>query len=140
MKNFYKSVGWDFKDKLKEISENEYFLVAYHSNDSEIDHHKDTSTKAAFLSFRDDYSDDDRDVTYIYEIQVESEFQGQKIGKSLLEELEKVVSNDVDLPNLLMCTVQSSNERSLNFFKKSGFLVDQESPDGAGYEILSKQL
>ena len=39
-----------------------------------------------------------------------------------------------------MCTVQNSNERSMEFFKRHGFSRDSDTPEKAKYTILSKQL
>merc|ERR1739848_238991 len=127
MSEHYKAIGWNFTEKYDEIATTEYFLII---------------EDIGFLSFRDDYSDDDRDVTYIYEIQIKKGNTGRGLGKLLIKKLEEVVRNKIidDLPFLIMCTVAKNNTGSFNFFKKYGFKIDRESPKDALYWIMSKQL
>ena len=132
MKEHYEKAGWDFTNKYEEISTTELFLLA-------SDHKSEKNV--GFLSFQNDKSDDGRPVTYIYEIQIESRGTGRGLRKMMMKKLFEIIKEDKEnLPNLLMCTIQRSNEVSIKFFTKLGFEIDRESPSDETYLILSKRL
>ena len=132
MKEHYEKAGWDFTDKHEEISTTELFLLARDQKSNQ---------RLGFLSFQNDKSDDGRPVTYIYEIQIESRATGRGLGKKMMNKLFELIEEDKEnLPNLLMCTIQRSNEGSIKFFTKLGFEIDRESPSDETYLILSKRL
>ena len=90
-------------------------------------------------------------MTYLYEVQIGPQYVGKGHGSRLLNQFEQTVLASQSattrpkavpepLPKLLMCTVHKSNLPSLRFFEKAGYGRDRDSPEDAGYVILSKQL
>merc|ERR1712047_22141 len=125
MEKHYESVGWNFDDKSCELRETKDYLVIH---------------GIGYLGFRDELADDDiRPTSYIYELQIEDGFRSKGVGSKLIANFYDVVKA-IKYPKLLMCTVMNSNQASLNFFKKHGFIFDSDNDVDAKYSILSKYL
>ncbi|TKR87387.1 hypothetical protein L596_011791 [Steinernema carpocapsae] len=93
----------------------------------------------AYLHYRIDM-DNGIPVAYIYELQIEPEYQRKGIGSILVGLVEKL-SSRAGLTKI-MATVFAFNSRSLTFFHKQGFQADETCPNedaDVDYLILSKQ-
>ena len=86
----------------------------------------------------------DKPVLYIYEFQVEPDYQGLGLGQSMLTWVE-ALARHLNLRSLML-TVFKANVAAFRFYQKAGFTLDQDSPglvdvEGShGYEILSKAV
>merc|ERR1711937_707684 len=128
MQYHYKLSGWDFTDKLTEIKQTSHFLILYQPNcpspstsefstssslDSSPLPNSFNNTPIGFISFREEYAEDDETpVVYLYEIQLEKSKCQKGYGTRLYLELERVAVQ-FQFPKLIMCTVQLSNLASL---------------------------
>ena len=151
MAPFYGAHSWKTKmarQKKKESKQTDARFAAVfdtqHANDEKL---------AAFMQFRF-VEEEGEPVVYIYELQVQANYQTQGLGKKLvaLAEQQGNRANQAltSAPPLtkVMLTVHKSNERARAFYRRLGFDVDDISPaksdaegDDAGYydyEILSK--
>uniref|UniRef100_A0A7S0F708 N-alpha-acetyltransferase 40 n=1 Tax=Craspedostauros australis TaxID=1486917 RepID=A0A7S0F708_9STRA len=115
------------------------------SNDNNTSTSTSTETGefVGFCHFRLEPEDDDdrrnsETVLYIYELQLSSQFQGNRIGQRIMEHLETVVAKNVFGVNKLMLTVFQHNPSAVRFYKqKLGYSVHYRGDD---YEILSKTI
>lgn len=100
---------------------------------------------AGFLAFRIDM-DHNRQVVYMYELQVADGFRGERIGSRLVQCLE-VVARHLRI-DMIVCTCLKANKSALRFYMEhQGFTIDETSisetlddDDGFSYLILSKKL
>eukprot|EP00977_Amphora_coffeiformis_P006676 scaffold1453_cov195-Amphora_coffeaeformis.AAC.12 len=91
-------------------------------------------------------ADDERPdwaVLYIYEIQVEADFQRKGLGRSLMLVLEEV-GRQTQMTKIML-TVFHRNAEGMKFYMdRMGYAIDEASPSQCGdrvdYEILSKPL
>ena len=99
----------------------------------------------AYTMFRFDWDDEEEPehpVLYCYELQVCSTFQGDRIGRILMEQLINISEKLKLWKVLLTCFV--SNSGALKFYRSIGFDSDVNSPIAQGmtncdYEILSNK-
>jgi len=135
--------GWKDKDKQQELTEDTaWYLLC---NDDE-------NKNVAFVHFRFDL-DDDIEVLYLYEIQMEKEVRRKGLGKFLVTILT-LMAKKYEMQKV-MCTVFTHNHDSMSFFKECcRFEVDETSPefqlesldlddsltDSLFYQILSKKI
>ena len=82
-------------------------------------------------------------ILYVYEIQIDSRFQRQRLGKKLMTFMQRIAMKMK--MKKVMLTVFKMNVKALSFYKnKLGYDVDESSPDDddddADYEILSKMV
>ena len=114
-----------------------------------INHLYDKCTVLGFVHFRYEYDDDNypkHPVTYIYELQVHSNWQKFGIGKKLMTIVE-LISLNLNMEKVML-TVFRSNIAAMGFYEKRNYKVDDCSPSNftgeenknCDYEILSKML
>ncbi|EAU93039.2 hypothetical protein CC1G_06759 [Coprinopsis cinerea okayama7 len=129
------SLGYDPPAKRDEIFHRlSRFILVYKSPLEEGEAQK----LVAYSTFRFDREDEDN-VVYCYELQVDEIMRGVGIGRKLMGCLESVAEaygmDKVMLTNL-------ANEKAFRFYMQCGFKVDESSPSLYGeevdYEILSK--
>ena len=82
------------------------------------------NTIAAF-SYYQFTVENDIDVIYLYELQVEHKFQNQKLASILMDKLE-LLATSFHLP--IMMTVFKENEGAIRFYKKRGYINDSSCP------------
>lgn len=137
METMYEASSWGWSDKKKkeEMSEESaWYLIA-----------KDENEKGVGLShFRFDL-DNDVEVLYCYEIQIENEHRNKGLGKFFIQILQ-LLAHRYKMQKV-MVTVFKDNEKALDFFlKRLKFETDETSPriydplhpEDYSYEILSK--
>ncbi|TCD61752.1 hypothetical protein EIP91_007978 [Steccherinum ochraceum] len=123
------SMGWASGPKKRELFHAQSrFIVAYNAIGF-----------VGFTMFRFDV-EDDGDVLYCYEAQIEEGMRGLGVGKQLLEFLVPIGKRwGMDC---IMLTVLKVNAGASRFYKANGFKLDEYSPDEpeCDYEILSMPL
>lgn len=115
-------MGWNKQDKLDEMDDPDlvYFAI------------RDEQTKLlAFVSYMHT-TEDDREVVYLYELQVIKESQGKKLGKQLMD---IVIEESLTTHKPIMLTVFLMNSRAIAFYAKLGFL-GSEPEVAAGKRVL----
>nr|XP_026693187.1 N-alpha-acetyltransferase 40 isoform X3 [Ciona intestinalis] len=129
MEDLYTSSwGWNDKEKMKELTDDRmWFLLAMDQD----------SKPVAFSSFRFDL-DFGEPVVYCYEIQLEMKVQRKGLGKMMMQILQLfALKNQM---SKVVSTVLNCNETSKGFFMgKLRYEVDETSPEGECYVILSKK-
>ena len=134
VKDYYEATwGWDSDSKKKELFDpGAYFLIVT-SRDNEL---------VAFSMFKlcwDDEEEPEYPVLFCYEVQVDEKYQGQGIGKRLMD-IEIQIANELNLWKTML-TCFKINTKAMGFYKKIGFDIDVNSPSTHGfdadYEILS---
>ncbi|KAL3315167.1 N-alpha-acetyltransferase 40 [Cichlidogyrus casuarinus] len=134
MKTLYEksSWGWNELEKQAEIFSDKSWILSCYVKGDEL---------AAFSHFRY-VIEDDRAVLYIYEIQVNSLYQGKCIGRNLLRLLESLATKTS--MNRLLLTTFKSNKKAQQFFEKFGFSLDYTDPskfnEKQDYLIMSKTI
>lgn len=118
---------WDEKEKKSELlADWMRFYIVF-----------EKSMIVGFSAFRFD-EDDDRNVIYIYEIQL-SVF-GKGLGSRLIQLISDLAQKD--MRECLVLTTLKSNPKAKKFYLKNGFKKDRTDPSLFGYkenyEILSK--
>uniref|UniRef100_A0AC35UHQ1 N-alpha-acetyltransferase 40 n=1 Tax=Rhabditophanes sp. KR3021 TaxID=114890 RepID=A0AC35UHQ1_9BILA len=96
--------------------------------------------KAAYAHFRYDI-DYELPVLYLYEIQVEPEYQQKGLGGIILDILEKT-AKELQMQKVV-ATIFAFNANSLAFFHKNNYSTDESCPrpsDELDYVIVSKRL
>lgn len=100
---------------------------------------------AGFVHFRFEYDDEERPtqaVLYLYEIQIDSLYHRQGLGKKVMSIIEKIAKN-ADMPKVML-TCFKSNKPAMDFYKDLEYTIDESSPsnfnDPADYEILSRNM
>jgi len=142
MKAFYEKSNWGWNEKNKKeemLDDSAWYLLA-----------KDEEGKiCGFSHFRYDMDYDD-EVLYVYEIQIEEEFQKKGLGKFMMQVLE-MLAFKADMRKIML-TVLKHNEIAAKFFKSHmKFEFDETNPtedlqwnekytdvEQLDYEILSK--
>ncbi|EXJ79435.1 hypothetical protein A1O3_08937 [Capronia epimyces CBS 606.96] len=84
-----------------------------------------TSRLAGFISFMITY-EDGFEVVYIYEIHFAPEWQGQGLGKKLMQIVEAIGQN-VGVTKAML-TVFKTNTRAVNWYYRLGYREDEFSP------------
>jgi len=138
METLYETSDWGWKDKEKreELTEDPawYLLCKDHSGNN-----------VAFVHFRFDM-EDDVEVLYLYEIQMEKHVRRRGLGRFLVTVLT-LMAKKYEMEKVL-CTVFQHNHDSMTFFKETcRFEVDETSPDSMAdldepvcYQILCKRV
>lgn len=142
MKAFYEKSNWGWNEKNKKeemLDDSAWYLLA-----------KDEEGKiCGFSHFRYDMDYDD-EVLYVYEIQIDEEFQKKGLGKFMMQVLE-MLAFKADMRKIML-TVLKHNEIAAKFFKSHmKFEFDETNPaedvqwnekytdiEQLDYEILSK--
>ncbi|XP_062518628.1 N-alpha-acetyltransferase 40-like isoform X3 [Corticium candelabrum] len=139
MQDLYELGGWkwhDGKTKGEMEDENCWFLIA-----------RKAGCPVAFVNFRYELGDEDVEICYCNEIQLEEHCRSKGLGKFLLQILE-LLCHKAKMRKIV-CTVLKANDRSMNFFQnKMKYSADSTCPsqcdllnaDDYCYEILSKLL
>lgn len=138
MKSYYEITwGWDDEGKKKEMfSPQSHYIIVMNNMD-------DTRRVAAFLHYQFTWDDEDeptQGVVYCFELQVESSFQRNGLGKYLMSALKDIAEYWRMSKILLTCF--KANINAMQFYIRQGYLVDSSSPSRWGhkdapYEILS---
>ena len=153
---FYDSCpGWSWSDRTKRAELKDakaHFLVATvatvvpggaQSNNGP--EQKNSRHPIGFIHLRYEVERDEP-VVYIYEFQIEPEYQGFGVGQFMMNWVE-TLAKYLKFTSIML-TVFKENIAAFKFYKKAGFNLDQDSPgscdlDGTsahGYEILRKGL
>lgn len=83
--------------------------------------------------------EDDVAVVYIYELQVDSSFRKQGLGKYLMDKVENFCAAETDI-STAMLTVFKHNQPALTFYERLGYKLHQSSPRDEKYVILHKTI
>jgi len=132
--------GWNEKNKRDEMMEDAAWYLLAKNEDGKI---------CGFSHFRYDMDYDD-EVLYVYEIQIDEEFQRKGLGKFMMQVLE-MLAFKADMRKIML-TVLKHNESATKFFKSHmKFEIDETNPaedvqwnekyndiEQIDYEILSK--
>lgn len=130
------SWGWNEKGKMEEMQEeNARYLLAYDNEDKIV----------AMSHFRFDV-DDDLEILYCYEVQLNEDVRRKGLGKFLMQILE-LMAVRAKMKKVIL-TVFKANDKAVEFFtKKMKYTVDETSPqfqdedfENYDYEIYSKPL
>ena len=97
--------GYQPEEKRSELFSNQSRYLIIRSEDSLI----------AFTHFRFDMDDHQR-VLYLYELQIHRNFQGQGLGKWLIEQL-KILCEKTQMLKIVL-TVQKLNTKAIDFYMK----------------------
>ncbi|KAF9056235.1 acyl-CoA N-acyltransferase [Panaeolus papilionaceus] len=119
MYNLYvnSSFGWDPLAKRRELFDPlSRFILIYSESNAKL---------VAFVMFRFEMEEEEN-IIYCYDIQVDSSLQGSGLGNKLLEELSTLCK--VYNMRKVMLTVLHANTRALAFYQKIGFVIDSTSP------------
>ncbi|GAA5986369.1 hypothetical protein JCM5350_002896 [Sporobolomyces pararoseus] len=148
MKSLYEQSedGWDPVDKRKELFHAESRFFVLRSNNLSIDSNAGEDNLLGYTIFRFDTEetagDEEADVVYCYELQVEEIAQGQGVGRLLMDSLERI-GKETKMDKIML-TVFKANESAISFYEKIGFTIDEIDPsnygehEGVDYKILSK--
>lgn len=100
---------------------------------------------AGFVHFRFEYDDEERPtqaVLYLYEIQIDSLYHRQGLGKNIMAIVEKIAK--ISDMKKVMLTCFKSNKPAMDFYKDLEYQIDETSPSNfnepADYEILSRNM
>jgi GNAT superfamily N-acetyltransferase len=129
MKSFYEQShdGYQAEEKRKELFSNQSRYLVIRSSNCLI----------AFTHFRFDMDYGSR-VIYLYELQIERNYQGQGLGKWIVEQL-KILCQKTQMSKIVL-TVHKSNTKAIDFYmKKCQFKFDTTDPEDeqVDYLILS---
>ena len=125
-------LGWDVKNKRKEMLNPKAWYLLAETNDGTI---------AGYSHFKYDMSFDD-EVVYVHEIQIDSDYQRKGLGKFMMQVLE-ILAIKAEMRKI-MVTVYKHNPKASSFFKKTmKYDIDENCPDDNefeqyDYEILSR--
>jgi len=129
MKIFYEQSNDGYKpnEKEKELFSNQsrYFIIL------------SSNYLIAFTHFRFDIDYGNR-VLYLYELQINMKYQGQGLGKWIIQQL-KILCQKTQMSKIVL-TVQKSNTKAIDFYmKKCQFEIDSTDPNDehVDYFILS---
>ncbi|XP_014224465.1 N-alpha-acetyltransferase 40 [Trichogramma pretiosum] len=131
MKTYYEQSQWkwDAAAKQTELTEpSAWYLIAFNENNM-----------LGFSHFRFDL-DNQAEVLYCYELQLEPSARRKGLGRFMMQCLEVMASNNQ--MQKLVLTVLKKNVSACSFFFKLGFKTDITNPsasEGLDYAILSKQ-
>jgi len=135
-KHFIKSkMGWDEKKITSEMFRDPtaWYLIAEESEKA--------GNIVGFSHFRFDMDCSCDEVLYVYDIQIDSEFQGKGLGNFMMTSLETIAFKAE--MRKIMLTVFKHNPNATKFFKQyMKYGIDETSPRGAppsDIYILSKQ-
>jgi len=132
--------GWNEKNKRDEMLEDSAWYLLAKNEEGKI---------CGFSHFRYDMDYDD-EVLYVYEIQIDEEFQRKGLGKFMMQVLE-MLAFKADMRKIML-TVLKHNDSAVKFFKALlKFEIDETNPaedvqwnekyndiEQIDYEILSK--
>ncbi|KAG5731355.1 hypothetical protein E4T56_gene17710, partial [Termitomyces sp. T112] len=104
---------------------------------------------AAFSTFRFEVEEDEN-VIYCYDLQIQSAYRRKGLGKMLMQILEKIGA--AWGMEKVMLTVFKANQNAIKFYRTAGFTEDESCPgyveegddlntvEDVDYKILSKKL
>lgn len=127
MKKSYESSswGWSADKKRQELFDSTAWQLVASTN----------SVYVGFSHFRFDV-DDDREVLYCYELQLESCARRKGLGRFMMQALESMALQNK--MQKVVLTVFKSNTSAVAFFHSLGYKLDITSPNDEHYVILSK--
>lgn len=119
MKDMYDTCawGWNAKAKYNEMTDPDaFYLIAKDYANSSL---------AGFCHFRFvvDYG---VEVVYCYELQVETQYRSEQIGRRIMAALE-TMSLHWKMKKVVL-TVLRHNQRAINFYIDCGYTIDETSP------------
>jgi len=138
METLYETSDWGWRDKEKKeelTEETAWYLICKNEEGQNV----------AFVHFRFDL-EDDVEVLYLYEIQMEKAIRRKGLGRFLVTVLT-LMAKKYEMEKIV-CTVFQHNHDSMKFFKETcRFEVDETSPDAmidldepVCYQILCKRV
>jgi len=138
METLYETSDWGWRDKEKRdelTEESAWYLICKDEDGNNV----------AFAHFRFDL-EDDVEVLYLYEIQLEKQIRRKGLGRFLVTALT-LMAKKYEMDRVV-CTVFQHNHDSMKFFKETcRFEVDATSPDAmvdldepVCYQILCKRI
>eukprot|EP01113_Clastostelium_recurvatum_P044298 TRINITY_DN7465_c0_g1_i1.p1 TRINITY_DN7465_c0_g1~~TRINITY_DN7465_c0_g1_i1.p1 ORF type:complete len:227 (-),score=51.14 TRINITY_DN7465_c0_g1_i1:667-1347(-) len=140
MEAMYRDVwGWSDEKKMRELTDNDSLFI------TAID--QVSQEPVGFLFFRflldDDREEEDKEVLYVYELQLESKVQGHGLGRILMITAELIARKQNMKGVELTCF--TANDKAIKFYTtQMKYNIDETSPSiatpekGLKYEILSK--
>lgn len=143
MGQLYRDSSWglNLPEKRAELDHNDArFLLATAPSKNDKN---ESMPVVGYCHFRFDVDDDDDPkelVVYVYELQVSKHFQGNGIGRRLMEIVHEVAKKAGI--STVMLTVFDANVAAVQFYNKLGYIVDKEQSPGEDedYKILSKTV
>ncbi|MDC6271131.1 GNAT family N-acetyltransferase [Acetobacter pasteurianus] len=97
---------------------------------------KDKTRVAGYISFKLCFDADERFVVYLYEIHFRKDFQGKSLGRLVMDQFhffaKGLQRSDHSLYQRVKgtsLTVFSDNERALNWYKRLGYQLAENSPE-----------
>jgi ribosomal protein S18 acetylase RimI-like enzyme len=142
MSELYEQSSWglNLEEKAQELQHRKArFLVVRSSGGDEL--------VVAFLHFRICFDDDEDPATvvlYVFEIQVETNYQNQALGRRLMALAEQMAKAVTGIDKVML-TCFKRNVAAMRFYlDKLSYEIDESSPrkwkEYADYEILSKKV
>lgn len=121
----YDAVGWGCYDEKisKKAMSNTFYSVSIYDDDKIIGYGRIIGDEICFL--------------YIHDIMVLPEYQSQKIGTKIMEQLLKKVNN-IKKENSSLRVYLGASKNKEGFYKKFGFMTREEADLGAGMILLTK--
>jgi N-alpha-acetyltransferase 40 len=135
--------GWHENEKRKELFHPmSRFLCWYPEGGEGTEGEAPSAPMAAYAIFRFEWDDNDEPefpVLYCYELMVSAAKQRHGLGSNLIAQLI-TLARKLKMDKI-MVTCFNSNTDAMGFYKKTGFVVDENSPSVNGfpsdYEVLS---
>ncbi|KAI0080116.1 hypothetical protein K474DRAFT_1705122 [Panus rudis PR-1116 ss-1] len=126
----HSSLGWETHSKLEELFHRQSrFVIVHKCTDQDPDSSSavfEAERIVAFTMFRFD-REDDYDMIYCYELQIDREAQRQGLGKFLMQCLTQI--GEKTRMEKIVLTALKSNKSALDFYYAAGFTMDPTSPD-----------
>ncbi|GAA5896700.1 GNAT family N-acetyltransferase [Sporobolomyces salmoneus] len=149
MQSLYESSedGWNPDEKRKELfhSESRFFILrSLETGPTVTEKKKQEEGFLGYTVFRFDTEDtageEEADVVYCYELQVEPDAAGRGVGRVLMDTLDRI-GRETKMDKTML-TVFKANEPAVAFYEKIGFTIDEIDPSNyneqADYKILSR--
>jgi ribosomal protein S18 acetylase RimI-like enzyme len=130
------TLGWRPKHKKKEMRQSEMrYLTAWrtpdaakHDDSRKDDHSEENRDFQGFLSFMVTHEAGCA-VLYIYEIHLAASARGKGLGQHLMGLVEAVAHRLGPSIEKVMLTCFVANTHAVEFYRKSGFIIDDSSPE-----------
>ncbi len=121
----YDAVGWGCYDEKtsKKAMSNTFYSVSIYDDDKIIGYGRIIGDEICFL--------------YIHDIMVLPDYQSQKIGTKIMEQLLKKI-NDVKKENPSLRVYLGASKNREGFYKKFGFITREEADLGAEMILLTR--
>ncbi|GAA5831272.1 hypothetical protein JCM3766R1_002991 [Sporobolomyces carnicolor] len=128
--------GWKPQEKRKELFHAESRFIVLQSGDQEEDGIR-RSKGLGYALFRFDTEetagDEDADVLYCYELQIDSESHRLGAGKLLMQALNRI-GLQMKMDKTIL-TVFKANTSAIAFYEKIGFSTDEIDPSNYGEQV-----